>query len=484
MAIEVTNLRVRAGTTGRIGRQYAGSHAASLPPEPYLARDPHLVGNAITPELLTGMLRERNLGWRWRWVDFADEQKRNNPHLQSQLKLAQDAVAETRFRVVLPEGVTGAAGDKVLDGCTRLYAAWQRAGLPTWLKQITGAEYYGAGAHEVLWTRDGREVIPGALVHLRERRLSYACDPRDPEPLALRLYDPEVMGPPWGTKLGDFGPDKVLCHEPYYLGGPRTAEGIFSAVVWYTVFAVWCWRDLMALNEMVGRPPAVAYYAAGGAARAGDVLGGTRYATDPEIAAGKAAVFGLSGSLRAILPDTVRLEMLASKLPAGTPVQLLTEERANALIAKAIHGVANVSDLKEGARASVEVQERTSDTPWRARCHFAAGQLTTLLGWYVRANPDLFGTDAPLPLVEADVEPTVDRLTRAQGLKEAMGLGVQVGRAWAHRELQIPQPKDGEPLLELPAPTPPAPPAPADPADPARTTPPNDPPPAPPQPQE
>lgn len=437
---------------GRIRKSYPT--AGIIPPPPYHTRDVGMVGNRITPALLTELLLERNAGYRQRWVDFADEQLRNNLHLFSQKSLAEQAVVETDFRIV-PADDSDAA-KKTADACKALLKTWARAGLKDWIAEIVGAEYYGAGSHEVIWQRDGTEIVPVWLKRIQERRLSYACDPLDSQPDTLRLWDPFSLHQPiYGTKLEDFGDDKVLIHEPRVLGGLRLLEGLFSAIVWYSVFTVWCWRDLMALNEMIGRPPAVAYYAAGGA-RMGreNEFSGTRNATPQEVKAGKAAVFGMSSSMRAVLPDTIRLELLKMNLPAGEPVQLLTEARANALISKAWHGIDTISDLKPGSRAAQQVQEETGNTLWRARCWRAAQQLNTVLEWYIRANPAVFGVDPQIPSLEPDIEPLVDRLVTAQGLSEAQRAGLKIPKAWAYKILQVPEPgPDDEVLEDLAQPT-------------------------------
>jgi phage gp29-like protein len=461
MAIEVTNLRP---ANARVGRSYP---AGVVPPTPYVARDVAMVGNSITPARLTELLRERNAGYRSRWVDFADEQLRNNPHMLAQKLLAEETVSETEFRIT--PGDESAPAAKAADACARLWKAWSRRGLRAWIEEIVGVEYYGAGAHEVRWLRDGREVLPAALERLLERRCSYACEWTDPRPWALRLLDEDAMDRPvYGVPLEDFGADKVLIHEPRVLGGVRTLEGLFSGCVWYSVFTIWAWRDLIALDEMLGRPPAIAYYAAGGArmGREGE-FNGARNATDKEIGAGQAAVFNLSGSLRAVLPDTIRVELMKIQLPTGEPLQLLTEDRANKLISKAWHGIDTVSDLKPGARAAQQVQERTGNTRWRARCFRVAATFERLFGWYVAANPQVFGVDCPPPCVEPDIAPEVDRLTVAKGINESRRAGIKVPRKWAHKATQIPEPAPGEDVLDADIAPPPGarPPGAADPPD-------------------
>lgn len=428
-------------------------------PPPWQDRDAGVLGNSVTPERMTQIITRRNEGYLRDWVDLADHARRTYPHLHTQLAVRELSVVETEFEIVAGEEGAPTKARRARDACAELHKAWEREGLETWLAEVVGAAYYPAGAHELSWERDGRLFAPVRWSRVAERRLSYACDRYDPDPWAVRIYDEgdptSPFGGLYGEKLSRFHPDKFVIHEPRVAGQHRAAEGLFAVVGWYWLFGVWSWRDLMRLLEMVGRPPIVGYYSAGGAKADGALtkMNGERNATASEIAAARAAVLGMSSALRTVLPDTVRLEALRYDIPT-TPTQILTQDQVDRLMSKAINGTASATDVVPGSRAAMEVGERATHTHWRADCRRAARVLTEVFRRFVRANPDVFGVGCPLPTVRAKVEGTIDRERVARGIGLARKEGVRVPRAWAHRELRIPEPTADDEVLEAPTPAP------------------------------
>ncbi|MEZ4395124.1 MAG: DUF935 family protein [Polyangiales bacterium] len=334
-------------------------------PAPWQDRDAGVLGNSVTPERMTQIITRRNEGYLRDWVDLADHARRTYPHLHTQLTVRELSVVETEFEIVAGEEGAPTKARRARDACAELHKAWEREGLETWLAEVVGAAYYPAGAHELSWERDGRLFAPVRWSRVAERRLSYACDRYDPDPWAVRIYDEgdptSPFGGLYGEKLSRFHPDKFLIHEPRVAGQHRAAEGLFSVVGWYWLFGVWSWRDLMRLLEMVGRPPIVGYYSAGGAKADGALtkMNGERNATDKEIAAARAAVLGMSSALRTVLPDTVRLEALRYDIPT-TPTQILTQDQVDKLMSKAINGTASATDVVPGSRAAMEVAKRAT----------------------------------------------------------------------------------------------------------------------------
>jgi len=424
-------------------------------PPPWQDRDAGVLGNSVTPERLTQIITARNEGRLRDWADLADHARRTYPHLHTELANRELSVVETEIEIVSGLGGPEGRAAKARDAAKDLLKVWERAGLETWLAEMVGAAYYPAGAHEITWARDGRVLAPVAMTRVAERRLSYYCHRYDPDPWSLRIYDEGDHTSPfsrlYGAKLKDFHPDKFLVHEPRVAGQHRAAEGLFAVVGWYWLFGVWSWRDLMRLLEMVGRPPIVGYYSAGGAKADGALtkLNGDRQAAEKEIAAARAAVLGMSSALRTVLPDTVRLEALRYDIPT-TPTQILTQQQVDALMSKAINGTSGVTDIVAGSRASQEVAERRTLTYWRADCRRVARVLTEVLRRFVRANPDVFGANTPAPEVRLRTESAIDRDRVAKGLDGARKLGVQIPAKWAHAELRIPEPVSGEDVLSAP----------------------------------
>lgn len=419
-------------------------------PSPWTERDPAMLGNTLTPARLTQILVARNQGYLRDWIDLADEAREKDPHLHSQLAIREDAVVETEFVLQPGRGSNGRAARRALTACEELVEHWQRpnGGWNRWLAEFVAGKYYGRSAHEVMWERVDGQTVPTDLELIDTRRLSYACDRDEPDPWALRIWDPDDVSSQFngwfGARLDDsvyWHPDKVLVSEPRVRGAQKSREGLFSTIVWYWLFRTWSWRDVMSLTEMIGRTPVIGYFAAGGAKTQGarEQFSGTRNASKEEIKALKRAVEQVHGSLRAVLADTTRIEPLEFKVPGGDrPIQLAVSASIDALESKAVNGVDSMSDLKPGARAAVEVQERVSMTFWRSDCRMAADLMSEVLRRYVRANPARFGSDCPVPRVKAETEPPENRVSVLDAIERAQRVGMRVQRQWAHDATSIP----------------------------------------------
>ena len=172
----------------------------------------------------------------------------------------------------------------------------------------------------------------------------------------------------------------------------------------------WSWRDLMALIELLGRPGVIGYYNAGGA-KAADrgssalKLDGARNATADEITNLTGAVRAVSGSLRAVLSDTTRVEPLKYDT-ASTPLQLEAIKHIEALVSKVVNGTTGVTDIVAGSRAAQEVAWMQSLTFWRYDVRRVCGFMGDLARRMVAANPGRYGLGCPAPVVfSPDTEP-------------------------------------------------------------------------------
>jgi len=258
-----------------------------------------------------------------------------------------------------------------------------------------------------MWSDDSGVMAPEQLVWIHPRRVSYACDPGDLDPWTPRLHDPDDWESPfggvYGTPITAFHRDKFLFHETAPLGVHRTGEGLFAGVVHFLLMYEWDLRDLMALVELLGRPPIVGYFNAGGAKAAVPAAGvvkfdGATQATDAHLKALADAIYKVSGSMRAVLADTTRVE--AVKLgDRATPLQLEVARFLEGNLSKAINGTTGVTDIVAGARAAHETAWKQSLSFWRYDVRRACSVLSQLAARMVRANPGRYGLRCPTPVV-------------------------------------------------------------------------------------
>lgn len=471
-ALEYAAARLRASP--RDGQAADGGRGEDLAvPGPWTDRESDVL-ESITPEVLAQILRRRDEGDLEAWADLANKARRTYPHLHSQLLLREMGPQETEFEVVAGKGSSKVRAEYARDACEELFQEWQERGWSRWTADIVGAKNFPASMQEVTWERFGGVVAPVNLTRLAERRLSYACDRFDPDPWALRLWDQNDpssdFGALYGVKVNALHPDKFIVHEPRVVGGHQASEGHFAVTCWYWLFGVYSWKHLMALLETCGRPPVIGTYAAGGAQADGALKksNGDRMATAEDIAIGRRAIAAMSGSLRAMIPDTVRLEALKFEIPPN-PAQILTSDKVDALISKAINLTTGVTDIVAGARASHESADKRAMTPYRVDCRDVGRVGTELFARFVRANPDRFKGAAP-PRLRASHEEALDLAVFTASIKSAVDAGARIPEPWFNEQLGVPAPKDGERLLGDPIPgRAPKPPAvdPTKPADPA-----------------
>ncbi len=443
---------------GDLGRDVAA-------PAPWSDREARVLGSLATPETVTAAILRRNRGELRDWADMADSARRNFPVLHAELATREQSVQETDFDVIPGEGSNQRAARRAADACNELLAHWQArddssdewGSWDRWVAEWVAAAYYPVAAHEVVWRRDARVVFPDACAHIAERRFSYAADRFDPRPWVPRLLDDEqpdsaFFQPPYGVAIDRLHADKVLLHRRRVVGGHPASEGLFAALVWPWLFQTSSWRDLMRLQETLGVPGVIGYYSAGGAKADGNLskMNGDRKATAEELALGRATLAMMTGALRALLPDTLRLEPLRYDLP-DRPIQLMTTERIDKLTARVVNGTDGVSSIVPGSRAAQQVAAEQAMTPYRADARYAARQATILFKRYVRANPDAFGAACPLPLCVARTDPPASPEAVMQMIEAARRNGFRIPEAWAHEATQIPLPGLKERLLGQPA---------------------------------
>ena len=399
-----------AASTGSAGERAMVTPIAQ--PAPYEERDPAVLGNRLTPGVLSAIIAQRNLGYSQPWVDLGGEFLQKNPHLVSQLAIRRESVVETEFVVLPGKGSNGRGAKRAAQACTELVERLQERTEASWsdlVAPIAAAVWWQRSCHEVMWARDGREISIDHLAAVHPRRLSYAAPYGDPEAHILRIHDPDDPQSPfagaWGVPITHFHPDKFLVHQTSPLGLQPTCDGLFAGSVWFLLMYEWTLRDLLDLIALLGRPGHLGYYASGGAKAAGAASAGQkvpqfdgerRLASADEIAHLQRIVRGVSGSLREVLADTTRVEPLRYD-QRTTPIQREALEHIERLISKLINGADSISDLKAGARAAQQVMYAQSFTFWRSDVRRVCSVVSSLLAKYVRANPDFFGASCPTP---------------------------------------------------------------------------------------
>ena len=427
-------------------------------PAPFNDRFARILGSGLTPQQVTAVLSNADLGYMWSLADLLDEIRERDGHLHSELQKREARLAGAPWELMPPEG-SGAYGETIAKWCTERLGDIEAEGdlqrsFADAVSDLQGAVFYGRAGHEVTWQYDGsRWFVPRALSWIHPRRFAYTTDWR------LHLWDASGTSPtsflpqespytetPFGTfpgvALDRFPAGKFLIHRPRVRGVLPTREGLGRLCVWWSTFKRFDVRDLMAYAEWAGRGLRLGRYASGTNAKS-DL--GANPANEDDKAVLDEFLDKMSSSVSGSIPDTCAVEIVSA--PTNNDVHSRILSICNAEMSKAILGGTLGSEVGStgGNRALGEVHERNELMIAQSDAQSVAATLRRgLLRPMVEYN---FGAGAPVPRIVFSVAPSEDVNRLAERLKIAVKeLGVAVGQRDARNLLGFPDPSADDAL--------------------------------------
>ncbi len=230
-------------------------------------------------------------------------------------------------------------------------------------------------------------------------------------------------------------PPNFIVHSPYdACGYPLTKSRMWSAALVYLIKML-AIADWAVFAEIFGMPVRWAHYPPTASTQERDEL--------------LEMMENLGSKAYGIFSQGVTLEMKESSQRGTHPFEALVNwcDRTHA---KLWLGGNLTSDTTGGtgthAAASVQddVREDLRDDDIKREARTIRSQLIAPMVWYK------FKREVPLPFFERVKPEVVDRNQLAQLIATASSLGMGVPRKWAHDELGIPEPQDGDSVLDVP----------------------------------
>lgn len=417
---------------------------------PYNDRFQYRLGSALTPQALTAIQRQADIGYLYQWIDALDELREADPHLHAELFRREAMVAGAAWDVEAPED-SGEVGARIADYVKRTLCELDGRGdmslsFPDLLHHLQQGVYYGRAVAEVIWSQDGRRPVAVEFVH--PRRLAYATDWK------LHLWDATGSGAGIGVAqteaerafasfpgvpLDAFPVGKFIIHRPRVRGGYPTREGIGRTTCWYSLFKRFSMRDFLAFAEWAGRGLRVGQYNSGTGPDA------PVRAAPEDVAALQEALEAMSSTVSVVIPDTTKLQVMDA--PNVNAIHEHLVAVCNSEMSKAIVGSTLASDVGTtgGNRALGEVHERVTLMIARRDAEVMSATLKRdLIAPMVRRA---FGPTAPVPSISFATDPGQDLDAMAKRIDTAVRAGVHIAQADARQMLQIPDPAEGAPLL-------------------------------------
>jgi hypothetical protein len=288
----------------------------------------------LSPESLSSILRNAELGNMQQWADLCDRMVEMDAEIRADYETRCAAISGARWQIE-----PGHCGDPVRDA----HAAEGAAFLETVIENCRDFDQAsqdlldgigkGYSASQLDWTWDSGSFVVRGFEWIHQRRFKYASD------FSLRLVDDGVSLSSEGEELN---PDLWIVHAPRSVAGYPTRTGVMRACAWPYLFKRWCQQFWVQGAESFAWPFLWAKVPRGAdAAVRAKALDGLEQ---------------LSADHRAVMEEGGAYELLETTVKDGGTWKQLSES-LNAEIAKAILGMTDLSGPgKVGAYGAVKAR--------------------------------------------------------------------------------------------------------------------------------
>lgn len=381
----------------------------------------------LTPARVLSLLHAADGGWPQAQFELFDEMLQKWPRLASVEATRRLALTGLEWDVAPERGATGADGrldrqeaQRVAEYCRTALDGLER--LHEVLDHLATAVGYGIAVAEIVW-EEGRLAD---LVPVPHGRL--ISDPHEPWRLRVRTE----QEPNLGVAL-DEHPFKWIVHQPRCRPGRPFEGGLLRASALLYLAQNLGLKDWLVYSQVAGMPIRVAQFAPG-----------TPDADKKQLLR---VLESLGTDAVAVLSNTVDLKFVEPG-PAGEKPYKPIQEYCNTEVTILWLGQHLTTDIRtSGSRAAAEVHDRVREDLLVDDMRDEASTLRRdLLAPMARAR---FGDAAPVPHFRRSLVESVDTKVLAETLAVAVReLGLSVPEAWVRRALGIPQPVEGEAVLQ------------------------------------
>ncbi len=390
----------------------------------------NFVATGMTPQTLIGVIKAAAHRDHRRYLEFAGEMEKRDPHYFSQLRTRKIAVSGLTRRVVAPsEDAQDVAIAELLTACLN------SDGFSTVIKDILDALGKGFSCVEIVWDTDvvegGRNMwLPKGYEWVNPRFIRYDRNTAS-IPMLMTNENPD------GEELPRY---KFIYHQPHIVSGLPLAGGLARQVAAMHLFKSFAVRDWMSFAEVFGMPLRIGRYAPN--------------ATPEDVQTLREAVRDIGADAAAVLPNTMEIMFERSGmsgLPGSDDFFELLNNWLDSQVSKAVLGqTMSTDDGSSLSQAQVhnEVRKDIRDADIEA-------VQDTLNKYLIRPIVDLnFGPRSRVqdyPRVDIYEEEKEDLTALAEALTPFIDRGLPVDAAVILDKFGLELPDAGATLLGPPA---------------------------------
>src|SRR5579863_707779 len=322
----------------------------------------------LTPEKLTGLLRQAEFGDPFLYLELAEEMEEKDLHYLAVLGTRKQAVAQLDV-VIRP--ASNSAADVRLAAMASEFLLQGTLNLREALFDMLDAIGKGFSATEIIWDTAGAEWYPTRLLWRDPRWFLF--DWISGRELLVRTLQGEGQSIPQTTDSGythvdarllpagrvarnaggigaqpltaPLAPFKFVVHYGQAKSGLPIRGGLARAAAWAYLFKNYVLKDWVTFAEVFGQPLRLGKYGAG--------------ATENDKSALLQAVGNIGTDAAAIIPDSMIIEFTQARQSGSTDLYERFTEYIDRQLSKAVLGQTLTTELPRGggSRAAAQVHQ-------------------------------------------------------------------------------------------------------------------------------
>ena len=383
----------------------------------------------LTPSKLASILDQAEQGDLLAQFDLYEDMEEKDGHIAAELGKRRRALL-VDWSVVPPDNPTPAEkrNAELLAELVGEIADFEDV-----LFDVTDAIGKGFSCCEIEWHKPGKYWVPKTITHRPQSWFTVHRGYRQ----QLRLRSNTTVDGIVGEPLQTFG---WIAHVHKAKSGYLERTAMFRQLVWPYLFKNYSVGDLAEFLEIYGIPVRIGKYPSG--------------ASEKEKMTLLRALVGIGHNAAGIIPAGMELDFLdaATGDPKAFELMLNWCERTQSKVilgGTLTSGADGKSSTNALGNVHNEVRKDLRDSDIRQVGSTITRDLLYPLALLNGLAPDGMRRCSVFQL---DVGETEDMAAYAEALPKLVDIGVQIPVQWAQEKLGIPQPEDGEPVLQATSP--------------------------------
>ncbi|PHI35969.1 hypothetical protein CBQ28_17040 [Pseudoalteromonas sp. GCY] len=379
----------------------------------------------LTPAKLASLLKEAEEGNLAAMADLAKDVEDKDGHISCELGKRRRAVLGFDWKIKPPRNAsTAEKRDAEMIAEVLEDATW----FTDFKFDLTDAMLKGFCANELQWDYiEKQQLITGYAY--RDQNI-FKTHPADFNRIMLNDSSDE------GEALNPFG---WALHIHKSKSGYVHRAGLLSVLAWPFLFKNFSVRDLAEFLEIYGLPVRVGKYPSG--------------ATDAEKATLLRAVMAIGHNAGGIIPRGMEIDFQSAANGQADPFESMIRW-CELTQSKAVLGgtLTSQADGKTSTNALGSVHQEVKEDITLSDLHQLEQTINRDVIYPMYAlNGKSYNGNRRLPRFEFDTSTSDEMRDLAYPLRSLVSLGMQIPKTWVHERLNIPEPSEGEAVLEVPS---------------------------------